>query len=298
MDPNYQTQIVRRGLTQSSKYAPMRVFLSSDAADMKVDNGNMRFNFRQDISVTNDTDIYVSLDQFTVANTEYNVNKFNQNIYLVQGAVQNNVQTPVNVSLTLVEGNYTVRSLLTHIQALIAADTVASPIFAVSFNDSTNKFTFSSTNMAYKFKLYGGGRNSTTNYKNSALQLLGFNFSDVNGHESTLPQGGTTNTLTSEKQADLSGLNSFYFSVSSIHTGNVNFVQSNQGRSSSILQCIQMQADVSSINFYSNTSGFKSRIFDRLLTHISVQLYDEDYMPWNPTSKWTACLEISFYDAL
>ena len=85
MDPRFQLPPSHTGLVPSGKYAPVRMFLNSYCADYERTTGDMIFNLRQDISVDQGTDIYMSLREMTVANSEYNITDKNNSIYIVYG---------------------------------------------------------------------------------------------------------------------------------------------------------------------------------------------------------------------
>ena len=59
-----------------------------------------------------------------------------------------------------------------------------------------------------------------------------------------------------------------------------------------------MTADVTGINFFENATGFKTRIFERNLTFLNVQLFDEDFVPWEPSGKWSAVVEFYFFNSV
>ena len=169
--------------------------------------------------------------------------------------------------------------------------------FSISINQITNQFTFlyaNHTAVADHFSIIGNGRFATT-HGQSMMEVLGFDFTDdVNKYMSV---NQPTNTLTAPWQCDLSGVNSFFF-CTNLHTGNYNFMQENQSKSCNILEKIQMTADVTGINFFENAPGFKTRIFERNLTFLHVQLFDEDFVPWEPSGKWSAAVEFYFFNTV
>ena len=293
MDDRFQTP-PRTVLTESGKYAPISMFISSECADYTNNNGDMLFNLRQDISVDSNTDIYISLSDFVIANSEYLINANNARFFITKSTVTYTVSIP--------HGNYIVTGLVAAINAAFVAH--ASPninTLSVSFNGLNNTFSFSSTDVN-QFELLGGDRYSTTPYSKSMLRILGFPYVDVlgSGHKSVVvpaAPGPQSNTLTAGQQCDLSGVNSF-FVCTNLHTSNYSFMMKNQGRTCNILQKIQVLADSTGINFFSNTSGFKTRIFERNITFLHMTLFDEDFLPFSPTSKWSCTINFFFFNSI
>jgi hypothetical protein len=298
MDPRFQTT-PHTGLVPSGKYAPIRMFLNSYCADYKRTTGDMIFNLRQDISVDQNTEIYMSLREMTVANSEYNITNYNNTLYIhLDGQ---------DYSFDIEPGNYTVTTLIntlnakfenftdnTHAQIKVLKD------FNVSIHPITNQFTFwnAGTDEKDKFSIYGNDRFATIN-GTSIMEILGFEYTeDKTKYKSAIIPGiAGLNGLVAPYQCDLSGVNSFFF-CTNLHTQNYNFMQENQGRSCNILEKIQMTADVTGINFFENATGFKTRISERTLAFLHLQLFDEDFMPWAPKGKWSAVVEFYFFNSV
>ena len=86
---------------ESFEYPPIRMFLESASANSINNNGNVTFALNQQIQIPNDVVGYVSLQELTIPNTNYNINTYNNKLVLVDYA--NNTQT-----FTITPGNYTV----------------------------------------------------------------------------------------------------------------------------------------------------------------------------------------------
>ena len=91
---------------ESFDYPPIRMFLESGSANSITNNGNVTFTLNQQIQIPNNVVGYVSLQELTIANTNYNINAYNNTLVLVDYA--GNTQT-----YTITPGNYTVTTFLT-----------------------------------------------------------------------------------------------------------------------------------------------------------------------------------------
>ena len=83
---------------ESFDYPPIRMFLDSSVASNISNNGNVNFNLNQKIQLPNNVVGYVSLQELTIANTNYNINTYNNTLVLVDQA--NNTQTFTKIRLT------------------------------------------------------------------------------------------------------------------------------------------------------------------------------------------------------
>ena len=62
---------------ESFDYPPICMFLDSSVASNISNNGNVNFNLNQKIQLPNNVVGYVSLQELTIANTNYNINTNN-----------------------------------------------------------------------------------------------------------------------------------------------------------------------------------------------------------------------------
>ena len=65
---------------ESFEYQPIKLFLNSNAADIAQSHGNITFDLRRSITLPNGTIGYVSLNELTVPNTNYNMNGSNNTL--------------------------------------------------------------------------------------------------------------------------------------------------------------------------------------------------------------------------
>lgn len=278
------------GRIESSRYPPIRMFLSSECADYSH-GGSLRFNLQQAISCasSSDVDIYIELSDFIAPNNAYNVNTNNNKLYI---ETMNQQRT-----ITIDPGNYTVTTLISALNIKLNEEYGAGNTFTFEFNDTTNKIKMKSTNMINDFIIRGGDRFSST-YPKSILHVLGLEYNTTAaGHTSTETLLQLKNEIEGTKPCDLSGNNSFFFCVQNLSTGNYNFMEKGQGRTCSALHKVQIGVDQSSVLFFENFSGYKSRISERTITYLDILLLDEDFYPMldSDLGKWTATISLFFY---
>ena len=121
---------------ESFEHQPIKMFLNSNAADVISSRGNITFNLGRNITLPNGTIGYVSLNELTIPNTNYNINTSNNTLILTD-------KTGVNVPFTITPGNYTVSTFMTALNAqLQACATVSFKSIVVTYSDTTNLFTF------------------------------------------------------------------------------------------------------------------------------------------------------------
>ena len=84
--------------------------MNSNAADNVWSHGDITFNLRKNICLPNGTIGYVSLNELTIPNTNYNIHSSNNKLIItdIDG---------VSLKHTVDEGNYTVSQLKDNINA-------------------------------------------------------------------------------------------------------------------------------------------------------------------------------------
>jgi len=120
---------------ESFDYPPIRMFFDSNGADTISNNGNVTFTLNQAIQLPSNVLGYISLQELTIANTNYNINTYNNTLVLVDYA--SNTQT-----FTITPGNYTVTTFLTALNAALANGANNFLGITVTYSDLTNMFTF------------------------------------------------------------------------------------------------------------------------------------------------------------
>ena len=120
---------------ESFEYPPIRMFLDSSVASTINNNGNVNFLLNQQVKIPNDVIGYVSFQEVTIPNTNYNINTYNNTLVLVDYAA--NTQT-----FTITPGNYTVTTFLTALSTTLANGANNFLGITVTYSDLTNMFTF------------------------------------------------------------------------------------------------------------------------------------------------------------
>jgi len=120
---------------ESFEYSPIKMFFNSNSADTIVSRGDVTFNLRRNINLPNNVIGYVSLNEMTIGNTDYNISANNNTLVLQDylGLTQ---------SITITPGNYTVTSLMAAMNTRFAA--LVGNNFAnitVTYSDITNMYT-------------------------------------------------------------------------------------------------------------------------------------------------------------
>ena len=67
---------------ESFEYQPIKLFLNSNAADITQSRGDITFDLRRNIILPHGTIGYVSLNELTIPNTNYNINSSNNTLVL------------------------------------------------------------------------------------------------------------------------------------------------------------------------------------------------------------------------
>ena len=183
-------------------------------------------------------------------------------------------------TIKIAPGTYTGATIVAELNAKLLASNIQYPIVA-SFNSTINILTLTNSTTNIQFKFISPGTTS--------FIVLGFPY--IN--QSTVT--GTNCTLTSTKQVDLSGVNSFYFSTN-LGIGNYNFLSKNNTSGANILAKIQLTTDSTGIEFYNNLTSFKPRFYDSNISSLHIVLYDEDFNLFVPQSDWSCVLEMTFFE--
>ena len=69
------------------EYQPIKLFINSNSADTIYDRGNIVFNVRKSIILNSNTIGYVSLNELTIPNTNYNIKSSNNTLVLLDSSL-------------------------------------------------------------------------------------------------------------------------------------------------------------------------------------------------------------------
>ena len=262
-----------------------RIYLDSESANIITNRGDCIFQLNNTILLPDDVVCYVQLNEMVMPNTGYNVDESNNTLNFIDTD-----NTEYNV--VIAKGNYNANTLCSALNASFAG--TSADYIECSYNITDNTFTFTSTDSSLSyFTFYGSS---------TIMKVLGFeiNKGDVDS------ENQSQSVLTSTRQIDLSGNNSFYFTTN-LQTDNVlffntvsvsNYVSTvtNQQTQGNVLAKIQFTAIPGSVQFFKQKKEFKHRIADKYISQIHVKLYDENYDPMIPQQQWNATLNLVFYE--
>ena len=150
---------------ESFEYSPIKLFFNSNSADSIVSRGDVSFNLTRYINLPNNVIGYVSLNELTIPNTDYNINANNNKLVLQDYA-------GVSQTFTIPVGNYTVSTLMTALNSEFALGGGNFQNIVVTYSDSTNMYTFTTAAVStYSLSILA---TSTMN------SVLGFEYGIVN----------------------------------------------------------------------------------------------------------------------
>lgn len=246
-------------------FSTRQVYLNSKFATYQ-NNGdkhsNVIFYFEEAITVPPYVDIEASIESVVMPLSFYTVNETNNKLYILSNT--NSLST-----YTIPEGNYQANTLRTALGALVSG------IYNVSYNSTTNKFTFQRTN----------NTDFTFRSDSTILNILGFS---TKNHISS---GGV---LTSDKVVDLSGNNQLLIEFSNFGTRNLD---SKVGRRTPIFLNLPVGLDNGSILTWENTNNYRIIITNKHLQYYQIRILDEDYNEVDFNDKnWSIVLTLRFIE--
>ena len=120
------------------------MFFNSNSADTIVTRGDVSFNLQRYINLPNNVIGYVSLNELTIPNTDYNINTSNNKLVLQD-------YTGASQTINITPGNYTVSTLMTAFNAVTAALPAGNfKNIIITYSDISNKCTLTtSANTTY-----------------------------------------------------------------------------------------------------------------------------------------------------
>jgi hypothetical protein len=230
-----------------------RIYLDSESANIITTRGDCIFQLNNTISLPDDVVCYVQLNEMVMPNTGYNVDENNQDLYFIDTDAQ-----PYHI--TVPKGNYNALTLRDELNYLFSTQTSADYLVC-DYSNLNNTYTFTSNDTGLNYFTFYG--------YSSIMKVLGFeiNSGDV---QSTLH---VNPSLTSARQIDLSGNNSFYFTTN-LQTDNVLFFNTvsvtnnvstitKQQTQGNVLAKIQFTAVPGAVQFFIQHKEFKHRIADK-----------------------------------
>ncbi len=189
----------------NNSYIPsFNIYFNSDEASISYSDSEKIFFLKQNITCEDNMRILVGLNSLTIPNSVYNVQTFNNSI------------TINNIEYTITPNNYDSDTLTTELNSVL-------PI-SVSFDDNSNKFTFS---------------------HDSPFIINSASMAEILGLSNDLPTASGT-SVTASDVINLSGVTNIHLKLNNITLSNLNSI----GESSSILASIVNNTNFSEFIFY------------------------------------------------
>lgn len=239
-------------------YSPIEIYLNSNYYNYRfngTDNSDLLFYLKTPLRRPTGYYIKMKLSNLTLPISYYLIDSTNNKLIIN------------DITYTITTGNYNTTTFLTEINDLLSGI----PIY-VTFNDSTNKLTFT------------GLTNFTISNSSTCLSIIGFS----TGATSTLY------TLTSDLVVDFSGKNNMiYFDVSNLTSFNMT---SSTGMRTSIIKSIVVDVQQSGILYYENKTDSCVYLQEDTISYFHVRLLEEDMITLLKLNgiTWNATIELSF----
>lgn len=238
------------------------VYLDSQYATLNNTNGensNVYFFLNAPISVPNDHDIVLRIDNFVLPISFFVINN------------ETNSLVVNSVPYTIPVGNYNAIDLKTELDALL-------PTITVSFDENNNKFTFTS---ASPF---------TLNSSSTCFRKLGF--SENTNHVAVLV--GPDYVLTSDFVCNLAGTSLVYIDIPNLTTKNIS--SRNGGGYTSIIKSVVVDVPYGAILTYTNNTNSAVVLKEKYISFFQIRLLDDQYKLLDLNNQnFTLTLELFFY---
>lgn len=223
------------------------------------ENSNVYFFLNAPITIPNDHDIVLRVDNFVLPISFFVINN------------ESNILVINSVVYTIPVGNYNAIDLKNEIDGLLATITV-------SFDENNNKFTFTS---ASPFTL-----NSTS----TCFRKIGF--SENTNHTAVLV--GLDYVLTSDFVCNLAGTSLVYIDIPNLTTKNIS--SKNGGGYTSIIKSIVVDVPYGAILTYTNNTNSAVVLREKYISFFQIRLLDDQYKLLDLNNQnFTLTLELFFY---
>jgi len=235
---------------------------------------NVSFNFKNILSDQRDivySTIGVSTAQIPVS--YYTINEFN------------NVLATNSGNITITAGNYTASTLRAELYAKLVPLSGFTPDLVVSISSSTGKLTFQDSASQFTFYQERFGVVST------AYDILGFDI-NVPFYTSSIPFGGSLQTLTVPYPLNLLGIQQLRINSSALATYNSNSTTMGE---SNLIGVVQSTAPPFGMILYANQTSY-GVLKTKNISIIDIQILDENgfYVDFNNVD-WTITFQLTIF---
>ena len=234
----------------NNSYLPsFNIYFNSDEADISYSDAEKFFFLKQSISCEENMRILIGLNSLTIPNTVYNVQSFNNSI------------TIDDTTYTITANNYDSDTLTTELNSVL-------PI-SVSFNENSNKFTFSHS---------------------SAFVINSATMAEILGLTNDLPSASGT-SVTASDVINLSGVTNIHLKLNNITLSNL----TGNGVYSPILASVVNDSNFSDYVFYQPSEIIHHMIFSTRINFFHFTLTDQNNRTLELNgAKYNFTLTISF----
>lgn len=245
-----------------SRLQTQEVYLDSQYATVNNTNGensNVYFFLNAPISIPNDHDIVLRIDNFVLPISFFVVNN-ETNVLVING-------TPTSIPV----GNYNANDLAIVINDLF-------PTITITFDSNNNKFTFTAS---FPF---------TLNSNSTCFRKIGF--SENVDHVAVLV--GLDYVLTSDFVCNLAGTSLVYIDIPNLTTKNIS--SRNGGGFTSIVKSVVVDVPYGAILTYTNNTSSAVVLKEKYISFFQIRLLDDQYQPLDLNNQnFTLTLELFFY---
>ena len=237
------------------------LYLNSKQAIKKINGSTSNCIFDFNNLPIDDGDIYVSVQTAQIPCTYYNVDSINNLLVY-------NVGVGANINLVIPPSNYNVNTLLTYLTTVMTG-------FTITYNTSTNKYTFTHSSSSFSFK-------STS----TCFELIGF----VDGAQ----YNSSGLSLVSTISVNFFTIRNILIECSNLIT--VNKSSDITDSNASILTSIPISVSSGSILSYSNVFGLSDRVASvKNFASLQIRLLDQDLDLLNLNgTEWSITLQLNY----
>ncbi len=227
------------------------IFLQSNKATRDITDANKVWELEEQIVADPHINLLISLTSLELPYAFYNVNATNNKLSIK--ASSSNTFAEIEVD----SKNYSGTQLATTLTSALSASAVTDVIGFVitcAFDDTTNKFTFTSSSL----------NNYTIGTDTTLLKELGL--------RGQLPLTSAVGILISPNVCNLSGTSSCYLRINNLSINN----RDSRGNLSGILAKININANPGEFIFYNAFESIYYQISDRVISSLDITLTDDN----------------------
>lgn len=215
---------------------------------LNASKSNLLFELNQPIVIHPNMDLLVSLESFNFTNSFYTVNESNRYFF-----ISYQVTGDPYTTITLDKGNYNIDELVAALNTKLSTQAIT-----VTYNSQTMKLTFESAENSFMFV------NPLTNVLN-AYEMMGFGDNGSDTYSVTLTSPFVVNLMT---------VQILYIVIPNL---NIAAIGLKNKAKYSILGNVHIESLAGESQTWKNTSGFKYKISDSVVSYINILVYDQDF---------------------